>query len=134
MLRNILMFLGLLVSFLPYLGFPYEWNRFVWTTAGLLIFFLVFFSRRGRVAPRSIQEVFHAENDTRSLHVERHEVKDRPLVHIERDITVDTTRENETDDIVTVTEKSVTVKRKSRKQQDEHMPMKEGGRQDESQA
>ena len=134
MLRNILMFLGLLVSFLPYLGFPYDWNRFVWTTAGLSIFFLVFFSRRGRVAPRSIQEVFHVENDTRSLHVERNEVKDRPLVHIERDVIVDTTRENETDDIVTVIEKSVTVKRKSRKHLDEHTNMNEGGRLDESQA
>ena len=132
MLRNLLMLLGLLVAFLPYLGFPYEWNRFVWTTAGLLVFFMVFFSRRGVSVSSSIKEVFHMQNDTRSLHVERHTVKDGPLVPIEREVTVDTTAENETDELVMTTEKSVAIKRKSRKQQDEYASMNKGGMQDES--
>ncbi len=130
MLRNLLMILGLLVSFLPYLGFPYEWNRFVWTTAGLLIFFMVFFSRRGAAVSSSLKDVFHMQNDTRSLHVERYTEKDRPLVYIEREVTVDTIPEHVTDELVMTTEKSVVVKRKSRKQQVEHTSMKEGGRED----
>ena len=116
MLRNLLMLLGLLVAFLPYLGFPYEWNRFVWTTAGLLVFFMVFFSRRGVSVSSSIKEVFHMQNDTRSLHVERREVEDRPEVHIEREMTIDTTPENGIDELEMTTEKSVTIKRKHRKQ------------------
>ena len=115
MLRKMIMTLGLLVAFLPYAGFPYEWNRFVWTTAGLLMFFLVFFSRKRVAVPSSLREVFHMQNGTRSLHVERREVEDRPEVHIEREMTIDTTPENGIDELEMITEKSVTIKRKHRK-------------------
>ncbi len=111
MLRTILMLLGLLVSFLPYLGFPYEWNRFVWTIAGLLIFFLVFFSRRGGVVPSSVKEMLHMQSGTRSLHVERREVEDRPEVHVEREVVAETIPQG----IVAATEQKTTQKRKHRK-------------------
>lgn len=107
------MFLGLLVAFLPYAGFPYDWNRFVWTTAGLLIFFLVFFSRKRVAAPSSLREVFHMQNGTRSLHVERREVEDRPEVHIETETTLDSTPVSGVTQVETVTS-TKTTKRKPR--------------------
>ena len=113
MLRNILMFLGLLVAFLPYAGFPYDWNRFVWTTAGLLIFFLVFFSRKRVATSLPLREVFHMQNGTRSLHVERREVEDRPEVHIETETTLDSTPVSGVTQVETITS-TKTTKRKPR--------------------
>ena len=109
------MFLGLLVAFLPYAGFPYEWNRFVWTITGLLIFFLVFFSRKGKVVSSSIKEALHQmEKGARALHVERREVEDRPEVHIETETTHDLTPVNEVTQVETITS-AKTTKRKPRK-------------------
>lgn len=129
MLRNILMFLGLLVSFLPYLGFPYEWNRFVWTIAGLLIFFVVFFSRKGGVVPSLLREALHMQGASRALHVERSEVGISPEVYIEREVTIDTTPENDTEMFETVTEKKITVKRKHRKNSASHSGLVSEGEQ-----
>ena len=108
------MLLGLLVAFLPYAGFPYEWNRFVWTITGLLIFFFVFFSRRGRVVPTSIKEALHQmEKGARALHVERREVEDRPEVHIEIETTLDSTLVSGVTQVETITS-TKTTKRKPR--------------------
>lgn len=51
MLRKIIMSLGLFVAFLPYLGIPRSIDAVVYTVLGLLIFFLLIFSKK----PKHIQ-------------------------------------------------------------------------------
>lgn len=98
MRRKILIFLGLLVALLPYLGFPYDYNKWVWTAAGFLIVFLVLLPRTPKIKrfEERLDEMskFSRGDDEgrevpRSLHVERSETEDTGGVHIERQTIVD---------------------------------------------
>ncbi len=46
MLRKIIMSLGVFIAVLPYLGFPHSVNNWLYSIAGLLIFFLLVFSKK----------------------------------------------------------------------------------------
>ncbi len=50
MARKIALFLGLFVAFLPYLGFPDDLDKFLYTIAGLVIAFLAWSGKRPTVA------------------------------------------------------------------------------------
>jgi hypothetical protein len=133
MRRKILIFLGLLVALLPYLGFPYDYNKWVWTTAGFLIVFLVLLPRTPKI--RRLEERFDAMSRSsrvsqedggegepqRSLHVEQRETEDRGGVHIERETIVDTKHIEESlppvspDVIDTIVERKVSVVRRRKK-------------------
>lgn len=133
MRRKILIFLGLLVALLPYLGFPYDYNKWVWTTAGFLIVFLVLLPRTPKTrrlderfdtmsrSSRISQEDGGESEPQRSLHVERRETEDRGGVRIEREAIVDTKHIEESlppvspDTIDTVVERKVSVVRRRKK-------------------
>ena len=111
MLRKILIALGVIVTLLPYLGFPSSVDTVISTAAGLLIIFFLTIGRR--VKPR--HEV--SENITEAphrLHVERTEVDDAPQMHIEKQTIVDTEEIEESPDVETTIEKKTTVTRKRR--------------------
>lgn len=123
MRRNMLIFLGLLVALLPYLGFPYEYNKWVWTTAGFFIVFLVLLPRTSKM--RRLEERLdemskslrgnEKENDMpRSLHVERREAEDRAGMRIERQTILDTqhTSASPTSDMLVEQKVSVVRRRK----------------------
>ena len=118
MVRNIVMLLGLLVAFLPYLGFPYEVDKWIWTFAGFAIVAILFFSKRSRIrreVNQHTEESVERENGRpRALHVERTEVEDRPRMHLERKTVVDTERRHEEDNTDTLVEKKMTVVRRRR--------------------
>ncbi len=111
MLRNILMLLGFLVVLLPYIGLPYEYDKWLDTFAGFAIIVIVYFSKRSRVRREVTQEF---EETPRALHVERTEVEDRPRMHLERKTVVDTERRHEAPNTDTLIEKKVTVVRRRR--------------------
>ena len=118
MVRNVVMLLGLLVAFLPYLGFPYEVDKWIWTFAGFAIVTILFFSKRSRIR-REVRQ--HTEESAereggrpRAQHVERTEVEDRPSMHLERKTIVDTERRHEDDNTDTLVEKKMTVVRRRR--------------------
>jgi hypothetical protein len=77
MLRNILMMLGFLIALLPYLGFPYDVDKWIWTLSGLLIVFLVFFSERGRLP--SSASVERRDTDLQKMPPQRLEVDHRDV-------------------------------------------------------
>lgn len=112
------MLLGLLVAFLPYLGFPYEVDKWIWTFAGFAIVAILFFSKRSRVKREVHQHSEESEEKEggrpRALHVERTEVEDRPRMHLERKTVVDTERRHEDDNTDTLVEKKMTVIRRRR--------------------
>lgn len=54
-----------------------------------------------------------------TLHVERTEVEDRPLVHIEKKVVVDTEEMSESPDSVSVIEKQTTTTRRRRRDTDD---------------
>lgn len=112
------MLLGLLVAFLPYLGFPYEVDKWIWTFAGFAIVAILFFSKRSRVRREVHQLSEESEakegGKPRALHVERTEVEDRPRMHLERKTVVDTERRHEDDNTDTLVEKKMTVIRRRR--------------------
>ena len=118
MVRNIVMLLGLLVAFLPYLGFPYEVDKWIWTFAGFAIVTILFFSKRSRTRREVHQHTEQSEESEggkpRALHIERTEVEDRPRMHLERKTIVDTERRHEDDNTDTLVEKKMTVVRRRR--------------------
>lgn len=78
-LRKILIGLGLLIVFLPYIGFPQTFDTIVSTAAGLIIVLLLSFSHRGgKLAHFSSSENVDASpaitEDPREVHIERVEV------------------------------------------------------------
>lgn len=112
------MLLGLLVAFLPYLGFPYEVDKWIWTFAGFAVVAILFFSKRSRVR-REVNQHTEESVETeggrpRALHVERTEVEDRPRMHLERKTIVDTEHRHEDDNTDTMVEKKMTVVRRRR--------------------
>jgi membrane protein implicated in regulation of membrane protease activity len=113
MLRRILIFLGLVIAVLPYLGFPYDWQSIASTSIGLLIVSILMFSRR----PRRKETEFPQKEEGRALHVERMEVVERPEMHVERETVIDTERTEGPRDTETTVEKKVTVVRRRRKVQ-----------------
>ena len=115
MLRNTLIVIGLLVALLPYLGFPQDVDKFILTFLGLMLVFLLSFSRKHKT---------HKAEDTvpeepKVLHVERTEVEDSPRMHIERTTIEDTKREFDTTGAETVVEEKVTVVRRRKRRADE---------------
>lgn len=38
--ERILLFLGIFISILPYLGFPYSWKNYIFTITGVVIIYL----------------------------------------------------------------------------------------------
>ena len=119
------MMLGFLVAVLPYAGIPYDFAKWIWTVAGLLVIFLVFFSRRSR--PRAGDTVTHIEksSDTeapRALHVKRTEVEDRPQMQVERGVTIDTETTDESSDRETSIERKITVVRRRKKKNVPNLP------------
>lgn len=112
------------MALLPYLGFPYDYNKWVWTTAGFLIVFLVLLPRTPKI--RRIEDRFdqmsklsrgdEEESETpRSLHVERRETEDKAGVRIERETIVDTKRTEESPTSDTLVERKVSVVRRRKK-------------------
>lgn len=120
MRRNILIFLGLLTALLPYMGFPYDVNKWIWTLAGFtIVAILVVPLRRGR-SHRTENE--GSEALPRSLHIERREVDDRAGVHIERETITDTERIDDSPNTDIVVEKQVTVMRRRKQKISERIP------------
>lgn len=78
MLRKILIGLGLLIAFLPYLGFPQSFDAIISTTAGLLIVLLLVLSRKsgqstgGKFSRFSFSGLSEAPHP---LHIDRAEEK-----------------------------------------------------------
>lgn len=123
MLRKILIGLGVVVTLLPYLGFPSSVDTVIYTTAGLLIIFLLTIGRRVRPHHEVSENVTEAPH---RLHVERTEVDDAPLMHIEKQTIVDTEEIEESPDVETTIEKKTTVTRKRRRPSDAHTAISEG--------
>jgi hypothetical protein len=120
MRRNILIFLGLLTALLPYMGFPYDINKWVWTIVGFTITALLIVPlRRGRIRAQDGED---AEMEPRSLHVERREVDDRAGMHIERETITDTERIDDSPHTDIVVEKQVTVMRRRKQKISERIP------------
>ena len=93
MLRKVLMSLGFLVAILPYLGFPYDVNKWIWTLSGLLIIFLLYFSQKGRfsyVTPMESGEWKGEDEAPRELDVVRHKKTHHPEMHIESPLIIET--------------------------------------------
>lgn len=109
MLRKILIGLGILVTLLPYLGFPASIDMVISTASGLLIVSLLMFGRKSRSHHEVSENVTEAPHH---LHVERLEVEDAPRVHIEKQIIVDTEEVDESPDTETTIEKKTTVTRR----------------------
>lgn len=122
MLRHIMISLGFLVTFLPYLGFPHSWQMVITTTSGFLIVMLLMFSRRGKIRRTQVESSSLPEET--SLHVEHLEIEERPEVHVEREIYIDSTGEKTVQGVETKVEKKVTVSRRRRKDEkkDEIIP------------
>jgi hypothetical protein len=117
MRRNILILLGFLTALLPYLGFPYDINKWIWTLAGfIIVILLVVPFRRGRVHR---EESEYSDAAPRSLHVERREVDDREGMHIERETITDTERIPDAPNTDIVVEKQVTVMRRRKQKNSE---------------
>ena len=109
MLRRILIGLGLLVTLLPYLGFPTAMDTVISTTTGLLIVFLLAFGRKVK-ARHEVRE--NVTESPHHVHVERLEVDDASRVHIEKETIVDTEEIDESPNTETTIEKKTTVTRK----------------------
>ena len=77
------MILGFVVAILPYLGFPYDINKWIWTVAGLLIMFLLYFSQKGKYNYVSDPLAEEWDRESRDLIVKRHEEEIHPNVIIE---------------------------------------------------
>jgi hypothetical protein len=123
MRRNILIFLGLLTALLPYMGFPYDVNKWIWTITGFVIVaFLIVPLRRRGVHHRENDEARNIEATPRSLHVERREVDDRAGIHIERETITDTERIDDSPNTDIVVEKQVTVMRRRKQKISERIP------------
>lgn len=122
MLRNILITIGVLVALLPYLGFPQSIDKFIFTTLGLSMVFLLTLSRRERVHRKE-----SSEDDTpKILHVERTEVEDSPRMHIERTTTLDTEEVESGDGEKTMIEKKTTVVRRRKRKTDTLLATQDG--------
>lgn len=113
-LRGILITLGLVVAVLPYAGIPYSIAHWVYTFSGFSVVFLLTVSKK----ERGRSDARRDEDAPRSLHVERTEVEDYPRVHIERSITTDTERVEETPNTETEIEKTITVVRRKKRKND----------------
>lgn len=115
MLRRILISLGLLIAFLPYLGFPHSWQAIISTVAGLIIVTLLLFSRRGKVRRGLVVSPDQHDDESKALHVEHVEIEDRPEVHVEREVVIDSAALSSEEGVKTTVEKKVTVERRRRK-------------------
>ena len=124
MLRKILISLGLLVTLLPYLGFPAAVDTVISTASGLMIIFLLTFGRKIKPHHEVSENVTEAPH---RLHVERLEVDDAPQMHIEKQTIVDTEEIEESPDTETTIEKKTTVIRKRRRPENGNAPLREGG-------
>jgi type III secretory pathway component EscV len=113
MLRRLLITFGLLIAFLPYLGFPHTWQSVISTVVGFAIVATLLLSRRKK-APR-LSDDEQSTEEGKSLHVERMEIEERPEVHVERETIIDTAETQETPDTATTIEQKVTVVRRRRK-------------------
>jgi hypothetical protein len=123
MRRNILIFLGFLTALLPYLGFPYDINKWIWTVSGFtIVFFLVVPLRRKKMLSQEYAVDANAGMEPRSLHVERREVGDRAGVHIERETVTDVERRIDTAQSDVIVEKQVTVTRRRKQKMTERIP------------
>lgn len=121
MLRNILIAIGLLVAVDPYLGFPASIDKFILTTLGLLMVFLLILSRRNRVHREVREEV--VTSNPKVLHVERTEVEDSPRMHVERSIIEDTESiENKAGEDIVVEKKTSVVRRRRIKKPESVFP------------
>lgn len=101
MLRHVLISLGLLVAVLPYLGFPYDVNKWVWTLTGLLIVFLLYFSQKGKFSygpytndeykkdesetPRELGVVHHKKSHHQEMHIESPLIMETPLIEVKEE-------------------------------------------------
>lgn len=123
MRRNILIFLGFLTALLPYLGFPYDINKWIWTISGsTIVFFLVVPLRRKKLLSHEYAIETNTGAPQRSLHVERREVDDRVGVHIERETVTDVERSMSTAQSDIIVQKQVTVTRRRKQKMTEHTP------------
>lgn len=121
MLRKILIALGILVALVPYLGFPSAYDTVLLTGLGLSIVGLIVLGKRPRVR-RDVRD--ETTELPRGLHVEHHEVEERPQMHVERDVVTDVERIDEDTEGETVVERQVSVVRRRRKKA---LPGEEGG-------
>ncbi len=124
MLRKILISLGLLITLLPYLGFPAAVDTVILTTSGLMIIFLLMFGRKIRVH-HDVSE--NMTEPPHRLHVKRLDADDTPQVHVERKTIVDIEEINETPHATTTVEKMTTVTRRKRRSTDNNAPLTSGG-------
>lgn len=116
MLRRLLIALGLLVAFLPYLGIPHTWQSVISTVVGFLIVGVLLLSRRKKTS-RTEEDALVRNDESKALHVERMEIIERPEVHVERETIIDTAETQESPDTATTVEQKVTVLRRRRKKQ-----------------
>ncbi len=123
MLRNVLMSLGFIVAILPYVGLPYDVTKWIWSAIGLVIVFLLFFSRKGRLhyIPYELDEEERATST--ELRVTRHDEVDRPVVHIERETLLEALAgPDEPADVVTIEETKITSIKKRKRKGGESLP------------
>lgn len=123
MRRYILIVLGLITALLPYIGFPYDINKWIWTITGFTtVIFLIVPMRRSKMHYRGVEQETDVESTPRSLHVERREVNDRGGVHIEREIVTDTAETIDSSNTDITVEKQVTVTRRRKQKLSERIP------------
>ena len=115
MLRRILISLGLIIAFLPWLGFPHSWQAVISTVTGFSIVLLLLLSRRIRSHQNETGLVRNKEGEGKALHVEHIEIIDRPEMHVERETIVETETTHESPSTETVIERRATVTRRRRK-------------------
>jgi len=134
MLRKIIMTLGLFVALLPYLGIPRGVDTVLYTSSGLIIFFLlVLFKKhrvhaytevRGKRADKVGEEVVQLaggeiSTQERELFVTRTSEEHSPHVTVSETVVTETATINETPTTETLVEKKVTVRSNRKKQADE---------------
>lgn len=81
------------------------------------MYFSFFLARRGKIHREA---GIDAGESPRALHVERMEVEDRPLVHVERTTVMDTEHTSDIEDTETTVEKKVTVVRRRKKKTEQY--------------
>ena len=122
------MTLGLIVAILPFLGFPYEVDKWICTFAGFAIVAVLYFSKHGRIRrevnQHTEESVEREGGSPHALHTEHTEVEDHPRMHIEHKTIIDTLHRHDGGDTDTLVEKKMTVARRH-KQKSEKPPAPE---------
>jgi hypothetical protein len=113
------MILGFVVAILPYVGIPYDVTKWMWTGIGLMIMFLLFFSQRGKLhyIPYDLEEDEPQikKESPREISVTHDVREERPEVHVEKTVVVETLATPFEQKTTTEEVKVTTVKKRKQK-------------------